>query len=201
MTLENLLETFDGRQRKSNPKADSFTAKDAETIRAEAFEAGYASGWEDAQKSDAETRQRIEAEFERNIQNLVFTYTEAVDCVRGELKNFVSAVVEGFLPEIVPDLTREHVRNELLKLADDLVEAPIEIVTASESKPLLEELLEDNATLNIGLVEDATLAARQVYIRIAEREIEVDVAPLVDALRTQLQAMVETKEGIASNGG
>lgn len=201
MTLENLLETFEGRQPKKAAHSGQISQKEAETIRTEAFESGYSSGWEDAQKADAETRHRIEAEFERNIQNLVFTYTEAVDCVRGELKNFVSAIVEGFLPEIVPDLTREHVRNELLKLADDLVEAPIEIMTAPESKPLLEELLEKHATLNIGLVEDPTLAARQVYIRIAEREIEVDVVPLIEALRDQLRAIVETKEGKIAHGG
>ena len=96
---------------------------------------------------------------------------------------------------------REHVRSELLKMADDLVEAPIEIMTSPESRPLLEELLEKDFPLNIGLVEDATLAERQVYIRIAEREIEIDVAPLVKALRTQLEAVVETKEERTAHGG
>ena len=201
MTLENLLETFEGRGSRPKDQSGLVDPKEVETLRTEAFEAGYSSGWEDAQKADADARHRIEAEFERNIQNLVFTYSEAVDCVRGELKNFVTAIVEGFLPEIVPDLTREHVRNELLKIADDLVEAPIEIMTAPESKPLLEELLQKDFALNIGLVEDSTLAARQVYIRIAEREIEVDVAPLVEALRGQLKAIVETKEERTAHGG
>lgn len=201
MTLESLLETFEGKSRKSVDPSGAIDPKTAETIKTEAFESGYRSGWEDAQKADADTRQRIEAEFERNIQNLVFTYSEAVDCVRGELKSFITAIVEGFLPEIVPDLTREHVRTELLKIADDLVEAPIEILTSPESKPLLEELLEKDFPLNIALVEDATLAERQVYIRIAEREIEVDVAPLVEALRTQLRAIVQTNEERTAHGG
>ncbi len=201
MTIESLLETFEGRGRKTNDQSEGIDPKEVESIRTEAFESGYSSGWEDAQKADSDTRQRIEAEFERNIQNLVFTYTEAVDCVRGELKTFITAIVEGFLPEIVPDLTREHVRNELLKIADDLVEAPIEIMTAPESKPLLEELLEKDFPLNIGLVEDSTLAERQVYIRIAEREIEIDVAPLVEALRAQLEAIVETNEERTAHGG
>ena len=201
MTLESLLETFEGRTKKSGDQPGTIDAKDVEAIKSEAFESGYSSGWEDAQKADSDTRQRIEAEFERNIQNLVFTYTEAVDCVRGELKSFITAIVEGFLPEIVPDLTREHVRSELLKIADDLVEAPIEIMTAPESKPLLEELLEKDFQLNIGLVEDPTLAERQVYIRIAEREIEIDVAPLVTALRSQLEAIVQTKEERTAHGG
>lgn len=191
MTLQNFLETFDTESGGKVALTGQPDPKVVESIRAEAFESGYSSGWEDAQKADGEARERVEAEFERNIQNLVFTYSEAVDCIRGELKNFLSAIINGFLPEIVPDLTREHVRNELLKLADDLVEAPVEIVCSPDSKPLLEELLHSNAALEIRLVEDGSLAARQVYIRIAEREIEVNVAPLVEALRIQLRAVAE----------
>ena len=121
MTLQNLLETFEARRREADKPPGAVDPKEVETIRTEAFESGYSSGWEDAKNADTEARLRVEAEFERNIQNLVFTYSEAVDCIRGELKTFLSAVVEGFLPEIVPDLTREHVRSELLKIADDLI--------------------------------------------------------------------------------
>ncbi len=200
MTLQNLLETFDGRERKVDKPPGALDPKEVEAIRAEAFESGYSSGWEDAQKADNDARQRVEAEFERNIQNLVFTYSEAVDCIRGALKSFLSAVVEGFLPEIVPDLTREHVRNELLKIADDLIEAPVEIVCSPDSKTLLEELLHSNSSLDIRLIEDGSLAARQVYIRIAEREIEVNVAPLIEALRAQLRAVSDTDKERTSHG-
>ncbi|MCV6591674.1 MAG: hypothetical protein OIF48_01885 [Silicimonas sp.] len=192
MTLQNLLETFDRRERQAASAPPAPDPAALEAMRTEAFEKGYQSGWEDAQNSGTEARQRIEAEFERNIQNLMFTYTEAVDCVRGELKGFLDALIDGFLPEIVPDLTREHVRGELLKLADDLVEAPVEIVCAPDGTALLEELLQTTPGRDIQLIEDASLAARQVYIRIAQREVEVNVEPLIDALRQQLRALSET---------
>lgn len=194
MTLGNLLETFEASDHAKKEPSSGVDPAEVEKIRSEAYEAGYASGWEDAKNADSETRTRIEAEFERNIQNLVFTYSEAVDCIRGELKSFVTAILEAFLPELIPDLTKEHVRGELLKIADEMVEAPIEIVTAPDSRPLIEELLEKDFSHSINLIEDETLAPRQVYIRIAEREIEVNVSPLVDALRTQLKAVVETEQ-------
>jgi flagellar assembly protein FliH len=200
MTLQNILETFETESSASVALSGQPDPKELEAIRAEAFESGYSSGWEDAQKADGAARERVEAEFERNIQNLIFTYSEAVDCVRGELKSFLSAIINGFLPEIVPDLTREHVRNELLKLADDLVEAPVEIVCSPDSKALLEELLHSNAALEIRLIEDGSLAARQVYIRIAEREIEVNVTPLIEALRVQLRAVAEDVTERTSHG-
>ena len=96
MTLQNLLETFEPRKDAAKKPPDQLSAADVEAIRSAAYEAGYASGWEDAQKADSEAQNRVTAEFERNIQNLVFTYSEAVDCVRGELKGFGSAVIDGF---------------------------------------------------------------------------------------------------------
>ena len=184
MTLQNLLETFEPMATAATRNSsDILGAGDIERIRSQAYEAGYASGWEDAQKADDDGRQRIEAEFERNIQNLVFTYSEAVDCIRGELKGFVEALIEGFFPAITSDLVREHVRGELLKLADELVETPIEIVTSPDGEAILAEMLQGDFPLQVTLVKDPTLASRQVYIRVAEREIEINTAPLLEALR------------------
>ena len=199
MTLQSFLETFETAAPTSSRNASTkLSADEIENIRSAAYEAGYSSGWEDAQKAENDGRLRVEAEFERNVQNLVFTYSEAVDCVRGELKGFVAALIEGFFPELVPDLLREHVRSELLKIADDCVETPIEIVTSPDGEPILKELLESDLPMEISLVSDPTLASRQVYVRIAEREIEVNISPLLDALRSQFKAVAVDQDRIAN---
>ena len=92
MTIGRILESFDGT--KSSVAVNSVESLDPEQIRATAFEAGYASGWEDAKDAETNARQRVEAEFERNVQSLAFTYHEAVDRVRGELVGFVEELVE-----------------------------------------------------------------------------------------------------------
>ena len=200
MTLENLLETFDPLKTKS---ASSGTAaldsSEIEQIRSQTFEAGYASGWEDAKASENEARQRVEAEFERNIQNLAFTYNEAVDRVRGELKSFVAALIDGFFPDIVPDLLREHVRAELLRVADEFVEVPLEIVTSPDCTELIEEMLQSDFSMKIELTTDDNLARRQVFIRIAERELEIDLSPLLGALKQQFNAIQQPVEGKLAN--
>ncbi len=202
MTLGSFLETFEtpnaARKRQQEEPGD---AERLEQARSEGFEAGYTSGWEDAKKAEADSRFRVEAEFERNIQNLAFTYNEAVDRVRGELKTFVAALVHGFFPEIVPDLLREHVRAELLKVADDMVEVPIEIVTSPDCSPLLTDMLQSDFSLQIELVEDESLAARQVFIRIAEREIEVNITPLLTALKAQFNAVSKPNADRIANDG
>jgi len=202
MTLENLLESFERQgAARQHASVDTADAARIEQSRSEGFEAGYASGWEDAKKAEKDTRLRVEAEFERNIQNLAFTYNEAVDRVRGELKTFVDALVSGFFPEIMPDLLREHVRSELLAIADDMVDVPIEIVTSPDCSPLLADMLQSDFALKIELVEDESLAARQVFIRVAEREIEVNITPLLTALKDQFEAVSKPDTGRIKNDG
>lgn len=194
MTLERFLETFDPRAAKPRAESAVLNADEIEQIRAAAYEAGYASGWEDATRAETEARQRIGAEFERNVENLAFTYNEAVDRVRGELKSFVAALLDGFFPELVPHLMREHVRSELMRIADEFIESPVELVCSPDSRDIIGELLGGDFGMQIELVEDAGLAARQVFVRIGNREVEVDLAPLLKALQDQFRALLETPE-------
>lgn len=194
MTLQRLLETFDPLDAKTSSSQPAvLDAAEAEAVRQQAYESGYASGWEDAKAADEDARQRIDAELERNIQGLAFTYNEAVDRVRGELKTFVSALIDTLFPALVPDLLREHVRSELIRLADEFIEVPIEIVTSPDCTDLLRDMLQSDFSMEIELVSDPNLAAKQVFLRSQQREVEVDFAPLLAALREQFKAIQQTE--------
>lgn len=195
MTIQKLLETFDPISLKtsSSGEASVLSAAEIEAIRQKGYEEGYSSGWDDATASEAEAHRRVDAELERNIQNLAFTYNEAVDRVRAELKSFVSALVDGFFPDLVLDLTREHVRAELVRMADAHVEAPLEIVTSPDAFEVLQNMLKNDFSLEIELVADSNLAPRQVFVRSHVREIEVDLSPLLSALREQFDAIQQTE--------
>lgn len=191
MSLRSLLETFDGAVPRSSVSDAETSARDS-SIAAEksrAYEAGYASGWEDAHRSDDEAHLRVAAEFERNIETLAFTYHEAVDLVRAELAEFLDAIVESFLPPMLPDLTRAHLRDALRKLGEEQTVLPIEIVVSSDSLDLVEGMMSEDFSLDLSVVEDASLAPHQVFLRMGQRETAIDLAPLVDSLRSQLGAM------------
>jgi flagellar assembly protein FliH len=196
MSLRSLLESFDSGIAASpaelaSPGADVGTVAAA---RSEGYEAGYASGWEDAHTSDQAARERIAAEFERNIEALAFTYHEAVDLVRAEVFDFVEAVIEGFLPAILPELTREHLREALRKHGEDLLHAPVDIVVSSDCRDVVAEMMSEDFALELNLVEDPTLAPHQVFLRFAQTETAIDLAPVAETLRAQLTAMKPSKE-------
>ena len=196
MSLRSLLEPFDGRKNASTglEYAHQASAADIATARSEGFEAGYASGWEDAQASDETARLRVAAEFERNIETLAFTYHEAVDLIRAELFTFIDAIIDSFLPPLLPELTRAHLRDTLRAAGDDGLAAPVEIVVSSDSHASVAEMLRDDFALDITLVEDATLAPDQVFLRIGQRETTIDLRPMVEMLRQQLSAVGKVAE-------
>lgn len=187
MTRHLFLESFD------NGAAGAPESKPDETVleaeKAKAFEAGYTSGWEDAIASDKTARLHLEAEFERNIQNLAFTFAEAVAHVRGELKGLVSAIVDQFLPETATEVLRAHIVSELLKVGDDLTDVMIEVVTSPDCNATVADMLRSDFSLDITLVEDASLAEGQVFLRLGRRELEISLDPLIRAVSGQLAAM------------
>lgn len=183
----HLLESFDRTLTERLENADDSLL--LEKLKAEAYEAGYASGWEDAISSDKTARMQLEAEFERNIQNIAFTFAEAVGQVRGELGDLLTAIVERFLPAIAPDMLREHVRSELMTLGEDLSDVPIEVVTSPDCNSTVAEMLSADFSMEIGLVQDESLSPGQVYLRLGNREVEVTLDPLIKAVSGQLDAL------------
>lgn len=189
MTRHTFLESFDQSKPTDVQNAAPANAVDTEAIRAKAYEAGYASGWEDAIASDNTTKQRVDAEFERNIQNISFSYNEALDRVRGELKNFVDALIQQFLPRILPDLLKEHVRSELMQMGETAIDLPVKLVSAPDCHATIAQLLEADFPIEIQLVEEPSLASGQVFIRMANQEVSVNLLPLVETLQAQFAAL------------
>lgn len=200
MSIRDLLETFDVLESPAAQKSDEGALSSVESVRTSAFEAGYASGWEDAKAADDEARHRVQAEFERNVEAMSFTFHEAVDRVRSELKSFIDSLLTEFLPEIVPDALRAHIRAELLSAAEENLDLPVQIVVSPDCANLVSDLVDGDFKMGMELLEDASLAANQVFVRIAEREKEINLAPLVSELKFQLGAISDVPEKVEAHG-
>lgn len=200
MSIKDLLETFDGMNTAPQKPSDGPVDDALESVRAAAFEAGYTSGWDDAKAADDKARTRVQAEFERNVEAISFTYHEAVDRVRSELKTFVDALLSEFLPGILPISLREHIRAELLAVAESQIDFQVEIVVSPNCTELITELAGDDLAASINLVEDNSLADNQVFVRIAENEKEINLAPLISELKFQLGAMSDFADKVQRHG-
>ena len=199
MSLRDLLEPFT--ETGPNTAEIAVEAIDVEAIRSSAYESGYASGWEDAKQAELAARQHVGAEFERNVQNLSFTYHEAVDRVRGELTEFITTFLDVFLPAATPGLLKENIRTELISLSDICLDGHVELVVAPDCQTLVEEMLTGiDLALDVHILVDPDLATHQVFVRIADLEREIDFAPVLDSLTQQLAALTGDEEEDQSHG-
>lgn len=171
-----------------------------ESARLSGYEAGYQAGWDDASKALAEDQGRIGVEFARNLQDLGFTFQEARAHVMHALEPLLSGMVERVLPRLVSQTIGQTVLEELMPLAADAADAPIEVVVSPASRPAIEGFLSESASVPFSLIEEPTLAEGQVFLRSGTLERHIDFSSAVDRIGTAISGLYELNERAFQNG-
>ena len=180
--------------------APAITAEMLEKTRLEGYEAGYKAGWDDATQAETSEQTRIGAEFARNLQDLGFTFHEARSHVMQALEPLLAGMVERVLPRLVSETMGQTILEELLPLATEAVDAPIEIVVAPVSRPVLEQMLTGATSVPFSLVEEPTLAQGQVFLRSGRTERHIDFASAIDRIGAAIEGLYELNEKAFRNG-
>ena len=203
MTLRDLFEDFESGtpglvgSRQDPPERPA--APTDEDVRSEGFEAGYASGWEDGERSMAERHGRISAEFERTIRDLGFTYHEALEQLQTQYVRMLEAFLDALFPAAVPELILEAVRHEMSERTASLAEGRMNIVAAPGMVPLLEKLVTEHFPDQVTITEEPSLAENQAFLRLGENELMIDFETFVQRLREQLAALGRENRDMAVN--
>lgn len=171
-----------------------------ERARLEGYETGYKAGWDDAAKAQSEDQSRIGAEFARNLQDLGFTFHEARSHVMHALEPLLTGMVERVLPGLVSKTMGQTIVEELLGLAADAADSPIEVMVSPASRPALDNLLTASAGVPFSIVEEPTLAEGQVYLRSGKVERHIDFTSAVERIGTAINGLYELNEKAFQNG-
>ncbi len=171
-----------------------------ERTRLESYEAGYKAGWDDAARTESDEQDRIGAEFARNLQDLGFTFHEARSHVMQALEPLLAGMVERVLPKLVSETMGQTIIEELLPLATQAADTPIEVVVAPTSRPVLEGLLTGATSVPFTLVEEPTLAVGQVFLRSGKTERHIDFASAIDRIGAAIEGLYELNEKAFRNG-
>ncbi len=200
--MRHILEEFEvsSRQFGATPAGAEVAQADAEEIRSRGYEAGYASGWEDAAEASRVQGKRVTSEFERCVQDLGFTYHEAVGQLRGEIAKLLDALLDQFFAEIAPDMLKLSVREEILKLAEAHLNPSIELIASTNTAPLFEDLVDELSQFDLVVRPEPSLGENQAYLRLGKEENVTDFNPLVDMVRAQLAAFQDLEKPKASSG-
>lgn len=176
---------------------------DAEAIekaRLEGYETGYQAGWDDAVRSEAKNQERIGEEFARNLGDLGFTFHEARSHVLRGLEPLFEAVVGSLLPVLAAEALGMTIVEELMSIAAEAGDRPIEIVAASSNMGVLEELIGTVTAVPVRLLEEPTLAEGQVFLRSEKEEKEIDLDDVIERIGAAIRAYYQLNEKVAQNG-
>ncbi|WP_172297614.1 flagellar biosynthesis protein [Pseudoruegeria sp. HB172150] len=165
-----------------------------EDARTAAFEEGYQAGWDDAVSAHSQDRQRIGAEFARNLQELSFTFHEARAHVLHAMEPLLNELVNTVLPGIVAETFALTVQEELRPLIASSADVPIDLVVAPGARTALEGQIAENAAAAIRLVEEPTLVEGQAFLRIGKVERQVDLSGALTQIRAAAAALHELNE-------
>ncbi len=187
-------------QPETQTSAPAVSPEQVEEARLTGYEAGYQAGWDDAAKNDDEDRNRISAEFARNLQDLGFTFHEARSHVMQSLEPLLASMVEKVLPKLISDTIGQAIVEELLPLAAEAADTPIQVLVYPQGCETLEELLSQNNTIPIELVAEASLAEGQVYIRMGQIEKQIDLSGAVHRIGEAISGLYEINERAQNHG-
>lgn len=143
--------------------------------KVQAFEQGYAAGWDDAAAAQQGDQNRISADLARNLQSLSFTFQDARSHVLLAIKPLMLEMINRLLPEVAHAALAPTVLSALLPMAEKLADAPITAVLNPTVRPQIEGLLTQASGLPLVIEEEPSLSEGQVYIRFGTAETKVDL--------------------------
>lgn len=184
----------------SHPGIRSVAEAELEKIRVTSYEAGYSAGWDDAVKEANVDKDRIEAEFARNLEDLGFTFHEARSHVLGSLEPLLRTIVDTLLPEVMRDALGQVINDEIMPLAAQAADTPIEVRVSSGSRKVLDHLMDRVTATPLQVFEDDTLPEGQVFLRSSSSERCIDLTSALARIKGAVTALYDINEKAFEHG-
>ncbi|MCH2093580.1 MAG: ABC transporter ATP-binding protein [Rhodobacteraceae bacterium] len=173
---------------------------DLETERLEAFENGYKAGWDDAAKAHIDETQRINGTLAQNLMDLSFTRAEVHAQTMKALVPVFRQLTDVLLPEMARGALTGHIVQELERYAQQAIDEAIEIRVAPDAAEQTRAAIPETSGLAVSVVADTRLSEGQADLRIADRELQIDLPDALADVRSLIagfehEAMKEVADG------
>lgn len=199
MSISHLLEDFSDTHNTSI-SVKPMTEDALEELRLTAFEQGYSAGWEDAIAAQSSEQGRISAELARNLEDLSFTYHEALTQMLAGLRPLFHALTETVLPELMAQTFAGHIVEQLCDMAQEQGAQSVVLSVPSGVASTLKPILDQGFTMPVQIVEDPGFVAGQAGLRIGAHEQIIDCEHLLTTIRDNVEAFFYQTNKEIENG-
>jgi len=171
-----------------------------EEARLASFESGYKAGWDDAVAAQSDDQAAQRDDIARSLQALSFTYHEARSHVLRALSPLIKDVATRLLPDIAHASLPHLVAETLMPFAEMAAEAPIRLHLHPSTRSDVESLLGPDPGVPLLLIEEPALSPGQVWLRLGDSEIRIDLDSALTAIRTALDDFFAATTKDSSHG-
>ena len=196
MTIAHLLEDFT-----VDPlAAGRLQLVDEDTLeehRLTAFEQGYAAGWDDAVAAQTAEDDRVGSDLAKSLEDLSFTYHEALAQMTVSLRPLFQGLVGTVLPDAMNRSFGHHIVEQLQDMASEDITQPALLVVPKGAGKALQPVLEREFSVPIQLIEEASLPPGQASLRIGQAERDVDCNRLLASISEAMDTYIhQASEGL-----
>ncbi|MTI01297.1 ABC transporter ATP-binding protein [Roseibium sp. RKSG952] len=197
MSIAHLLEDFTAQ---SDGAAVHLLDEDAlEEQRLAAFENGYGAGWEDAIKAQEQQSGRLTDELARSLEDVSFTYHEAMTRMALSLEPMFQSLTSMILPEMVDRSFATQIVEQLCQMAQDQIGQPMQLVVPEGSSEAVQNLVPDALSPSPQVIEDPSLRPGQARLQVGTARRAVDNSALLSTIAQAFDAYLhEAKEALSN---
>lgn len=190
MPLSQFLDSFDSLATPADESPTEINQVALESERLASFEQGYSAGWEDAAKAQADDRKKISSDLAQNLQDMSFTYHEAVAHLNKAVEPLLQDIIEKVLPKVGRDTLGLQIVEQLIDLTKAHAQAPVQITVCPAQIEAVEALLEGGIQAPFEVISEPTLGEGQAYIKFGNTEREIDTSQVIEDIETALAAFI-----------
>ncbi len=194
MSTAHLYTDF-GNPKSNEPKnSEEFSSAEIDEIKLEAFDQGFAAGWEEALKVDKqESAKELEA-IRDILQDAEFSIHEARRGLLDNMRPLFSEITQKLLPEIAQQSLGLHIAEQLLQVSSAQLGETIEIETGVGMRQGIENALNAIQSPSATISENPNTHNLSALIRVGAHEREVDLSGIIDGIGDALSACIKNSE-------
>jgi len=197
MSIAHLLEDFT--LQAGADKLHLLNEDALEEQRLAAFEQGYSAGWEDAVQAQEQSRGQVSAGLAKSLEDMSFTYHEAMTRMTLSLESMFQSLVQVVLPETLDRGFAARMAEQLTEMARGQVGQPMQVFVPVGRADEVQALLPQGPSAPARVVEDPTLEAGQARLQVGTSQREVDCSGLLTSIAAAFDAYVfEAKEAVSN---
>lgn len=196
MTIAHLLEDFEINL--MDPSRIRLMDEDTlEEYRLTAFEQGYSAGWDDAVSARSEEQGQLNATLARNLEDLSFTYHEALSQMTQSLEPMFKSLIGTVLPQTMDRSYTHHIVEQLKSMAREQVAQPALLIVPSGVSATLKPILSEEFSFPVQLVEESSLPAGQACLRVGTAERDVDCSALLSSISDAMDSFLHQAKEVS----